>query len=290
MAGSHTAHTDEHTTAGEPEVWDDVIEGSRGFVIQLVHHIDRDVNVTLTPYLWRGEAVLDIAMELHGGVRHLAVSSDRLLLCRRDPHILEHDLEEHIHSLHREAAAHGHATGHDHGAAVPDAALGQLQEPDAVSARAMALDAEKSPAVIASGLHHGIAEQFVPEMTLQQQEALTAHGHETDAPGTPREFDPLDPADRGVIEKTIHLVHHLLEEIEPAATFKFEEYHWRGEMTLDIAVSLGGHLHHYEVSVERAKLFLRDPHMLEHDLEGVIIELRREVAGGAEHHEPAHQA
>ncbi len=151
MAAHHAAHADEHAaTTTEPEVWDDVIEGARGFVLRLIHHIDRDVNVTLTPYLWRGEAVLDIAMELHGGVRHLAVSSDRLALTLRDPHILEHDLEEHIHSLHQEAAAGGHAHDTGHGAHISEEALGQLQEPDTVSARAMALDAEKSPAVIAS--------------------------------------------------------------------------------------------------------------------------------------------
>ncbi len=69
-----------------------------------------------------------------------------------------------------------------------------------------------------------------------------------------------------------------MAELEPAAQVHFDEYHWHGALTLDVRVTLHGHDHHYEVTAERARLFLRDPAMLHHDLEGVLAGLRREAA------------
>jgi hypothetical protein len=117
-------------------------------------------------------------------------------------------------------------------------------------------------------------------------------GAETEPTDNPDAADTIPPMmeahDRITLDRSIDLVRHILAELDPAATAAFEEYHWHGELTLDVAISLHGHVHHYEVTAERAELFQRDHGMLHHDLEGVLIELRRE-ARGAEHHEPAHQ-
>ncbi len=282
MVAAHGGHDaiEEHE---QPEsVWDDAIEASRGLVLRLAHEVDPEVRVTLEPYLWHGEPVLDIGLWIGHHSHHLQVSSDRLEhVIWKDHHVLEHDIQGAVLDLRRELAAL--ADGSDEPEVASQAGLDTAITHDPVTA----FDDpsyEASPPAVASGLPVRAHE---PEPVGAGE--IAAEGHAIapmvtrDTPDTghlPRHdpADPLDPKDRDLIERAIHLVHHIMDEIEPRATVHYEEYHWHGELTLDIAISLEGHMHHYEVTVERAALFLRDHHMLEHDLEGVLTELHREIA------------
>lgn len=130
--------------------------------------------------------------------------------------------------------------------------------------------ADRTPDVLRTGSHdRGHGEYDTPEA-----------GHAL-AVGA---IEPSVPVgDRRALDDAQALTLHILHEIAPGATATFEEYRWHGDTVLDIAVSLHGHTHHYEITADRCRVVLRDEHILEHDLVGVVDELQREGAG-AEHH------
>lgn len=97
---------------------------------------------------------------------------------------------------------------------------------------------------------------------------------------------PWDPSDEQgqVIERSRAMVLDLCRHVAPDLQVTLRPYRWHGDAVLDIGLSLGGHAHHLQVTAARMKILLADPHMLEHDIEGAVEELRRQ----AEHE--AHEA
>jgi hypothetical protein len=238
-----------HEPSVSDEPWDpsdeqgQVIERARPMVLELVRHVDPAVQVTLHPYRWHGDAVLDIGLALGGHAHHLQVTAARMAILLRDPHMLEHDIAGAVADLRRETAHEA-----EHGAS-HTAATARVEH-------ALHPAAPAAPAPV-----HAATSPVLPD------EAHAAHGlglppAAPSAPPLPEERDMLDRA-RAM---TRELVRHLDEHAEVA----FSEYRWHGDLVLDIAVSLHGHTHHLQLTAARAAIILRDPAMLEHDLEHVL--------------------
>ena len=87
-----------------------------------------------------------------------------------------------------------------------------------------------------------------------------------------------------VIDAARALAAVLAHEIDPDLRVSVEPYTWHGETLADITLSWHGHAHHLQVSDSRLRILLRDPSILEHDMAGALLDLRREVAHG---HDPA---
>jgi hypothetical protein len=257
---------------GEP-VRNATIERLSPLVRHLAHEVDPAVRVTLSPYRWHGEDMLDIGLALGHHEHHLQVSASRLEIIERDPHILEHDIEGAVHDMRSDMPV---GATDEAGQDVPHT----TSDADHTHARAATEEAVPD--------HDGD-----PHATHAASPAVAAPSSgehiTTDASLAASAFDArIEAGDRAVLDQTTELVRELLHHLDHDATAVFEEYHWHGELTLDVAISLGGHVHHYEVTSERAALFLRDHEMLHHDLEGVMIELRREQGG--DNHHAAHEA
>lgn len=264
---------------------DAVIARSLPLVRQLCREVDPEVEVTLTPYRWHGEALLDIGLAWGGHEHHLEVTAARLEIVARDHELLKHDIEEAVHDLHR----HGHPAatseaGSDTHRGAPSAAAHAVHTP----APEAALDPRRSPAAEAAGLPHGEAEDGrsapLPAQTAPAPAGTTVS---PDAPetrdipgGAPATASGPRPsvvaAHRDALDRTMELTRHIVAELDPEADVSFEEYPWHGEMVLDILLALHGHEHHLEVTASRAGIILRDPEILHHDLEGIIHDLHRE--------------
>ncbi|MBI2761837.1 MAG: hypothetical protein HYX51_10485 [Chloroflexi bacterium] len=265
----------ESRTAGGP-VRNATIERVGPLVLHLAHEIDPAVQVTLSPYRWHGEDMLDIGLAFGHHEHHLQVSASRLEIIERDPHILEHDIEGAVHDMRSDLPA----------SAADEAGQDVLHTTSDASHTI-----PPTPSAEARGVGHGSdahATHTAPPPVGVASPTVTHTP--VDAPHVSGATDPrIEASDRAVLDRTVELVRELLQHLDHDAAAVFEEYHWHGELTLDVAVSLGGHVHHYEVTAERAALFLRDHEMLHHDLEGVLIELRREQ-GTTGDHAAAHEA
>jgi hypothetical protein len=252
----------EQSKAGQP--WDaadeqgQLIERSRSLVLELCHEVDPAVQVTLHPYRWHGDAVLDIGLTLGGHEHHLQVTASRMKIVMQDPHMLEHDIEGAVEDLRRQGDA---GVTSEEGAAVDhDAPAYQATSAAATAAtetqgETAAPEAARAHPSAASGHHR------VPETA---DEAITA--------GSAGE---ATPEEREVVDRTIDLARHIVGELDHAATVSFDEYRWHGDLVLDITVSLHGQDHHLQVSASRAAIILRDHDLLHHDLEEVVHALHR---------------
>jgi hypothetical protein len=257
-----------HESSANEEPWNpsdeqgQVIERARPLVLELVHEVDPAVEVTLHPYRWHGDAVLDIGLALGGHAHHLQVTAARMEILMRDPHMLEHDIEGAVAHLRRETA-HGEGRAEPHSAAETARVEHETQAAAPAAPQAEQHVPEHAPAAPVSAhetpSHAGAEEHHEPHGSHG------GHGFAASAPmlpPTPEEREVLDRA-RALTQQ---IVHHLDEHAEVA----FTEYRWHGDLVLDIGVSLHGHTHQLQVTVPRAEIILRDPSMLEHDLEHVV--------------------
>lgn len=219
------------------------VERLRPLVLDLCRELDPAVQALLTPFHWPDGDMLDIALRLGGQVRHLELSGSQLALMEHNPDLLRQALTGVIADLHRAAAAVGDHTDVAAAPALPDTDF-------FLSPAAEVVDIQHSPDVL----------HLPPATPVDDSQAAA------------------NPENRATLDQTIALTRHILAALDPEAAVSFDEYTWHGDLTLDIRVSLHGHDHHYEITAARARLVLRDHHMLEHDLEGVLQELRREAA------------
>ena len=268
---------------------------AHALVRELCREIDPEVQVTL-------KEVLDIVLAWGGHERHVTVPADRLATLIHDARPLRLDIEEAVQDLRRR------------GAVPPAEAAGELSDREALDrtielARHIVglLEPEAEAAFeeyrwhgeltldIAVRLHGqeqhlevsaSRARIILPdyewelrrndiedEVLYHDLEELVHDLHRAQGRG------PVgDRADREALQRTKELVRHLVAELEPQAAVSFQEYAWHGDLMLDVNVALHGHAHAYQVTADRARLFLRDHTMLHHDLEGIVADLRREAA------------
>lgn len=80
MAGAghgHGSHGDGGARVERPPVRNPVFERARPLILELAHEVDPAVRVTLQPYHWHGDDVLDIGLSLHGHEHHLQITAGR---------------------------------------------------------------------------------------------------------------------------------------------------------------------------------------------------------------------
>jgi hypothetical protein len=80
-----------------------------------------------------------------------------------------------------------------------------------------------------------------------------------------------------IIERAMPLVRDLAHHVDPALDVEMTPYRWHGDAVLDILLRWRGHEHHLEVSASRMRIIFKDPHLLEHDIEAVLTDMRREA-------------
>jgi hypothetical protein len=257
-----------HDSSANEEPWNpsdeqgQVIERARPLVLELVHEVDPAVQVTLHPYRWHGDVVLDIGLALGGHAHHLQVTAARMEILMRDPHMLEHDIEGAVADLRRETA-HGGGAGEPHSAGAAARVEHETQGAAPATPPAEQRAAEHAPAAPAP--------LYEPPSHVEEyglQESHGSHGSHGVAPATPSL--PPTPEERAVLDQTRTLAQQIVHHLDEHAETAFSEYRWHGDLVLDIGVSLHGHTHQLQVTVARAEIILRDPSMLEHDLEHVV--------------------
>lgn len=285
----HGGHGSPDAPAADTPVQNPIIERLGPLILHLAYEVDPWVRVTLTPYHWRGEDLLDIGLSWQGHEHHLQVSADRLELIEADPHMLEHDIAGAVSDMKQEAGAHppapapGGEEGADHEHGPGHVHLNRRQRRAQLRAQAEA-QAAPPPPPPPPALHGGHAAPATH--TLPHDEPAHAHiARPTATPAEPAHDDyaashtagpapdappALSEKDQRIYEGLTALVRELVHHIDPEAAVTFELYAWHGNPTVDVAIDRHGHIVHYEATLERAELFLDDHHMLEHDLEGVI--------------------
>jgi hypothetical protein len=242
----------QHEPATLDQPWDAsdeqgrLIARARPLVLDLCRHVEPALQVTLRPYRWHGDAVLDIGLALGGHQHHLQVTASRMKILLDDPDMLEHDIEGAVEDLRREA---------ERGAPHPP---DEKPHPSAAHAAAMP---HPPPEV------HG-GPPAVP--TASEGSGVVA----------PAADQGVAPGEEAILEQTRDLVRHIVAELDHAAVVTFDEYRWHGDLVLDIAVSLHGHEHRLQVSASRAAIILRDHGLLEHDLEEVLHALHQAEHSG----------
>jgi hypothetical protein len=88
------------------------IDRDAAFLERLVHEVDPTVHVTISPYVWNDEDVLDVALDKEGLERHYEISAARCESLLHVPEILRHDFEALLGDLER---ALGHPAPRPHG-------------------------------------------------------------------------------------------------------------------------------------------------------------------------------
>lgn len=254
-----------HESSADEEPWNpsdeqgQVIERARPLVLELVHEVDPAVQVTLHPYRWHGDAVLDIGLALGGHAHHLQVTAARMEILMRDPHMLEHDIEGAVADLRRETA---HGGGHDepHAAATTARVEHETQPSAPATPPTEQYAPEHTPAIPSPA--------YEPPSPVSDQEHRGSHGGHGQPPVAAAAAPT--PEEREVLDRARVLAQQIVHRLDEHAEVAFTEYRWHGDLVLDIGVSLHGQVHHLQVTAARAEIILRDPSMLEHDLEHVL--------------------
>src|SRR5688572_23537599 len=78
---------DSPSAPADAPVLNPIIERLSPLILHLAYEVDPWVQVSLTPYHWRGEDLLDIGLNWQGHAHHLQVSAARLELIEADPHM-----------------------------------------------------------------------------------------------------------------------------------------------------------------------------------------------------------
>lgn len=272
----------------------ETIKRALPLVLDLVQQIDPDIQVVLRPYRWQGQAMLDVGLVGSDAQHHLQVTAERLEMIEREPELLRHDIEGGILEVYgRGGQGAERRDGEGYIPPGPAEVAGVAPrltdtlhipspgDPD--------LDPTRSPAALAVDVPHDaphparmddlrpLADRQPVAPMVSRDDPHTGH--------VPRSVEPQEPAiqpeDRAALDETMDLVRHLVHELDPEATVMFEEYRWHGENLLDITIAMHGHTHHYELTASRAVIVLRAHELIEHDLEGIIRDLRREAAHSA---------
>lgn len=291
----HGGHGSPESPAADVPVRNPIIERISPLILHLAYEVDPWVRVSLTPYHWRGEDLLDIGLAWQGHEHHLQVSAARLELIEADPHMLEHDIAGAVGDMKREAGAHppapapGGEEGVDHEHGPGHVHLNRRQRRAQLRAQAEAQAAPPpppppppvpAPFILAPNAQPAHDEGATRHVHLSRGTANPppAESHGTDRHGGPGHTATLEPdappalteADQHVYASLTALVRDIVHHLDPEAAVTFAVYEWHGSPTVDVAIDRHGHVSHYEVTLERAALFLDDHHMLEHDLEGVV--------------------
>lgn len=278
------------TSARLREEQNAILDRTLAVVLRVARHVDPTIRVTLTPIQSAAGVALDVGLGLDGLERLMRLSARQLAEVEHNPEPLLHEIESTVRAMRQQPdgealsaatlpAPHGsaEATGDEHPEAAPTPAAEALPhaggDDHAPHATPAALHAEAPGRTPVPG-----AVAHAP--TVTRNEPRTGHTPRTDADASAT----VSREDELVLDRTEALARHQIEEIDGNATVAFEQYRWHGDLTLDIAVTLDHDTHRFQVSAPRARILLRAPDILHHDLAGIIGDMHRALGMPAGHH------